>query len=134
MIFGIIMSFIMLIWGNSIVSIFIDSVETEVIRYGTMYIRMLSIVYVFVTYSEVAFGVIKGRGKPHIPMILSIIGTWCIRVPLAWILVKQFGFFGICLAIPIAWTTTFLMTVVYETIMAFKERKRRMKFGKQKIA
>lgn len=132
--FGIVMSLIMLFFGKVIVTIFIGSGETKVIEYGTMYIRALSTVYVLVTYYEVAFGVIKGRGKPYVPMILSTIGVWCVRVPLAWILIKQKGFYGVCLAIPIAWATTFLLTIAYEGIIAYKKQKRREKFDTKRIA
>jgi putative MATE family efflux protein len=132
--FGIVMSLIMLLFGKEIVTIFIGSGETQVIEYGTMYIRALSTVYVLVTYYEVAFGVIKGRGKPYVPMILSTIGVWYIRVPLAWILIEQKGFYGVCLAIPIAWTATFLLTIAYEGSVALKKHKEEVKVDKQRIA
>jgi Na+-driven multidrug efflux pump len=133
-VFGIVMSLIMLFYGRAIVTIFIGSGETKVIEYGTMYVRTLSIVYVLVTYYEVAFGVIKGRGKPYVPMILSMIGVWCVRVPLAFVLIKQYGFYGVCVAIPIAWATTFLLTIAYEGNVAYKKQKQEGKFDKQRIA
>ena len=112
--FGLAMTLIMQFFGSDIVRIFIDSSETEVIRYATIYIRSLSIMYVFVTYFEVSFGVIRGRGKPRVPMIFLVIGTWIIRVPLAWILIDKYGFYGVCLAVPIAWGAVFVMTILYE--------------------
>lgn len=122
LLFGIVMTLVMQYSGAAIVTIFISNKETEVIRYGTMYIRALSKVYVLVTYYEVAFGVIKGRGKPQIPMIFSIIGVWGIRVPLAWILINRYGFYGVCLSIPIAWASTFLLTIIYEGYHAYKKK------------
>ncbi|MCD6322748.1 MAG: MATE family efflux transporter [Clostridiales bacterium] len=131
-IFGGVMTLIILLWGDSIVSIFIDSAETEVIRNGALYVRMLSAVYIFVTYFEIAFGVMKGRGKTHVPMILSIVGIWFIRIPLAWILINQYGFYGLCLAIPISWLATFLLTAGYEISTTYKKKKE-LEIGKQRI-
>lgn len=121
--FGLAMTLIMQYWGSSIVKIFIDSAETEVVRYATMYIRSLSVVYVLVTYFEVTFGVIRGRGNVRIPMAFSVIGTWCVRVPLAWILINRYGFYGICLAVPIAWAVIFILTIGYERYSALKRNK-----------
>ena len=112
--FGLVMTLVMQFCGVFIVRIFIDAAETEVVRYATMYIRSLSVVYVLVTYFEVVFGILRGQGNPRIPMIFSIVGTWFVRVPLAWILINRYGFFGVCLAVPIAWTLIFVLTVSYE--------------------
>lgn len=118
--FGVVMTLIMRYMGANIVRLFISGNETEVIRYGSMYIRALSTVYVLVTYYEVAFGVIKGRGQTKIPMLISIIGVWGIRVPMAKVLISKYGFYGVCLAIPIAWASTFILTIIYEWYYSHK--------------
>lgn len=112
--FGLVMTLVMQFFGPNIVRIFIDVSETEVIKYATMYIRSLSMVYVFVTYFEVTFGVIRGKGNSKIPMMIAILGTWCVRVPLAWILIEKYGFYGVCIAVPAAWMVMFILTVGYE--------------------
>lgn len=118
--FGVVMTVVMQLYGPSIVTIFISSDEIEVIRYGAMYIRALSTTYILVTYYQVVFGVIKGNGKTHIPMIVSIVGTWGIRLPLAWLLIQKYGFLGICIAIPSAWAAMFLLTIIYEHTQVYK--------------
>lgn len=125
LIFGIAMTVIMQLFGPAIVTIFISGDETEVIRYGSMYIKSLSTMYILVTYFEVSFGIIKGEGKTYIPMIISIIGVWCIRVPLAWLLIQKYGFLGICLAIPLAWAAIFVLTVIYQWIQVLNKNRER---------
>jgi Na+-driven multidrug efflux pump len=58
-------------------------------------------------------GAIRGAGATLVPMLISILSLWVIRVPLAYILSDAFGETGIWWSIPIGWTAGCIGAIIY---------------------
>jgi putative MATE family efflux protein len=89
--------------------------DPELVRTGAAFLRIATVMYLFIAFMPVFQYCISGSGDTLPPMILSIVGTWVIMLPLAFILPKvtNWGVYGIRWAIV---TNAFLGTagfVVY---------------------
>jgi Na+-driven multidrug efflux pump len=58
-------------------------------------------------------GVMRGAGDTFVPMIISILSLWLIRVPLAAIFSGFMGESGIWWSIPVAWSVGLILTLIY---------------------
>jgi Na+-driven multidrug efflux pump len=58
-------------------------------------------------------GVTRGAGATIVPMLITTLSLWVIRVPLAYLLSHYFGTAGIWWSIPIAWTAGCIGAVLY---------------------
>jgi putative MATE family efflux protein len=85
--------------------------DPEVIRIGAEYLTIVNIFHIFFVLMFVIYGFLRGTGATLIPMFISVLSLWFIRVPLAWFLSKPYGETGIWWSIPIAWA--FGLTVAY---------------------
>lgn len=100
-IISIVVSAIVLIFGEFIIMLFTK--DPEVIRIGEEYLIIVGAFYVLFSTMFVIAGVLRGAGDTIIPMFISLIALWVIRIPGAWILSKHIGEKGIWWAIPIGW-------------------------------
>lgn len=66
-----------LIWIFAPTLIGFFSSETEVIRYGVMQARTISLFYFLLAISHCLSGILRGAGKTNIPMIVMLI-SWCV--------------------------------------------------------
>ncbi|NQT57833.1 MAG: MATE family efflux transporter [Bacteroidetes bacterium] len=85
--------------------IFLFNTNPEVIRMGHQYIKIASTAYFFASFMYINLGIIKGLGNTFVPMIISLVILWFVRIPAAWVMGKQYGIFGIWISIPISWAT-----------------------------
>lgn len=99
------------IWGNHMIGWF--NQDADVIKYGTQYLTIVSSFYLVFSTMFVTHGVLRGSGDTIIPMFISIISLWLIRIPFALYLSKIFGVVGIWWAIPIGWTIGFILSQIY---------------------
>ncbi|MDD4639556.1 MAG: hypothetical protein PHT63_07370, partial [Bacteroidales bacterium] len=58
-------------------------------------------------------GVIRGAGATFVPMLITTLSLWVVRVPLAYILSQHFGESGIWWSIPIGWTIGCAGAIIY---------------------
>ncbi len=99
--FGIVLVSAIIIFRQQLVSLFNN--DPEVIRIGAEYLTIVNIFYFFFIFMFIFYGVLRGAGATLIPMFISILSLWLIRVPIAAILSKHMGETGIWWSVPIAW-------------------------------
>ena len=77
--------------------------DPAVIEIGAHYLIIVGSFYVLFSTMFVVGGVMRGAGDTLIPMFITLFSLWIIRIPLAWIFSRHFGYIGIWWSIPIAW-------------------------------
>jgi putative MATE family efflux protein len=87
--------------------------DPEVIRLGDQYLTIVSSFYIFFTLMFVYTGLMRGAGDTLIPMFISLLSLWLIRIPMAWILSRKIGETGIWWSIPAGWFIGFLLSYLY---------------------
>ncbi len=74
------------LFSTNLVSFFTN--DQQVILSGAHLLRIVAICEPFFGLSMMVFGILRGSGDTKRPFIITIIGMWCIRLPLAYIVVK----------------------------------------------
>ena len=87
--------------------------DAEVIRIGKEYLMIVGAFYVIFSAMFSISGVMRGAGDTLIPMFISLIALWIIRIPSAWLLSREFGEVGIWWAMPIGWATGLILSFIY---------------------
>lgn len=102
--FCIAVSLLVVVFAKPLMSIFIESNETEIIQIGVQYLTIEASFYVLIGFLFMFYGLFRGFGRAGISVVLTIasLGT---RVILAYVLssVPAIGLVGIWWAIPIGW-------------------------------
>lgn len=108
---SLIVSATVLIFSNFIINLFTN--DPEVIRIGKEYLIIVGAFYIVFTSMFTITGVMRGAGDTLIPMFISLIALWLIRIPGAWILSRRLGETGIWWAIPMGWFVGFTLSYIY---------------------
>ena len=104
-------SLIVIFGGKYIISVF--SPDTEVIRIGTEYLQIVGLFYVMFTIMFTFMGVFRGTGDTLIPMFISLLSLWVIRIPLSYYLSEIYDETGIWYAVPVAWAVGMIFSFIY---------------------
>ena len=90
--------------------------EPQSVEYGVVFMRIVTIFYLFLTFTHEAIGILRGLGKSVIPMI-GMFGFWCVGRILYVTIALHFipDFRVICWAYPITWTCT---TVTFAIVLS----------------
>lgn len=75
-------SILFLLIPNTLVSLFIKSSETQVIKDGSYCLMVAAIEQPFLAISMVVGGILKGSGNTKTPFKVSLFSSWAIRMPL----------------------------------------------------
>lgn len=110
-IISVIVSATVLIFSSFIMGLFTN--DPEVIRIGKEYLIIVGAFYIVFTAMFTISGVMRGAGDTLIPMFISLIALWIIRIPGAWILSRHLGEIGIWWAIPMGWFVGFTLSYLY---------------------
>jgi putative MATE family efflux protein len=110
-VFGIIITALIITFRTQLVGLF--NSDPEVIRIGSEYLTIVNIFYLVFVLMFVMYGALRGAGATLIPMFISVLSLWLIRVPLAAILSKTYDETGIWWAVPIAWTVGLCGAFIY---------------------
>lgn len=104
---------IIIVWGKSIMTIFTAS--PEVINIGYHYLLIVSTFYVVFVVMFTINGLLRGAGAAMIPMYITLLSLWLIRIPLAYLFSKTMGLgeTGIWLAVPIGWFFGAIAAIIY---------------------
>jgi putative MATE family efflux protein len=97
--------------GHFIMSLFTN--DAEVIRLGDQYLTIVSSFYILFTLMFIYTGVMRGAGDTLIPMFISLLSLWFIRIPMAWFLSGKIGASGIWWAIPAGWVIGLTLSFAY---------------------
>ena len=92
--------------------------EPQSVEYGVVFMRTVTIFYLFLTFSHEATGILRGLGMSVIPM-LGMFGFWCVgRILYVTIALRVIPDFRvICWAYPLTWicTTAIFSIVLFRT-------------------
>lgn len=80
-------------WGEEMMSLFNN--DPEVIRHGREYLIIVCSFYIIFSSMFVLHGVLRGAGDTLIPMFITLISLWLIRIPIAIYLSEKMGETGI---------------------------------------
>ena len=87
--------------------------DVDVIGIGKEYLYIVSAFYIVYSSMFINMGVMRGAGDTIIPMFITLFSLWLIRIPLAWVMAKYFGYHGIWWAIPMAWFSGMILSYIY---------------------
>lgn len=73
------------LFPHYLMAFFID--DPEVIAIGVQYLRITYTGVLFVVFSTVSGAAFAGSGDTMPPMLASLIGNWCVKIPLAYFMV-----------------------------------------------
>lgn len=118
---SLVVTTVVVIFSAPIMRLFSDN--ADVIRIGQNYLTIVCAFYVIFSSMFVTNGVMRGAGATIIPMFVTLISIWILRLPLSWIFSHGFDIFGwhfpamgpngIWWGIPIAWTFGAIASFIY---------------------
>src|SRR5690606_30976268 len=94
---------IFFLFAKQLVAFFVPN-DPEVIKDGALFIQIMAPSFGLMGIQQIMNGVFNGAGFTKASMLISILGLWIIRFPLAYLLSKNtgLGFVGIWWAFPIS--------------------------------
>ena len=107
----IITSLVIVFTGHILMSLFTN--DAEVVRLGDQYLTIVSSFYIMFTFMFIYTGLMRGAGDALVPMFISLLSLWLIRIPLAWILSGKIGAAGIWWSIPAGWFIGLILSFIY---------------------
>jgi len=102
---------IVVLFKESLIGLF--NQDPEVIRIGSNYLVIVGGCYLLFSAMFSINGVMRGAGDTLIPMFITLLALWLIRIPSAYFLSGIIGETGIWWAVPIGWTTGLIMSFIY---------------------
>ncbi|MBN2167058.1 MAG: MATE family efflux transporter [Marinilabiliaceae bacterium] len=108
---SIIVMVVVFIWGDMLIGIF--NKDLDVVVYGTQYLKIVSSFYLVFSTMFITHGLLRGAGDTLIPMFISIVSLWLVRIPFAIYLSEIYGVIGIWWAIPIGWSIGLVLSQTY---------------------
>ena len=121
---SVVMSVILYLFGGRIAQIFVDEINVETINAAHTYLKVIAVFYFALAVLFVFRNTLQGIGKTYVSMIAGV-SELVGRVVAALILSKLFGFFGVCLASPMAWICADipLLLIYYVKVKKRQDRK-----------
>ncbi|HOJ49225.1 MAG TPA: MATE family efflux transporter [Spirochaetota bacterium] len=119
------------IFGTDIIKLFNN--EINVINIGHQYLVIVTSFYIAFSIMFVFHGFLRGVGDTLIPMFITIISLWALRIPISYILSKKIGVVGIWWGIPIAWVMGAILSFLYYKLGKWENKITIKRFGKEKV-
>lgn len=113
-------SVLIIIFRHPLMALFVS--DQAVISIGGEYLLIVGCFYIVFSSMFVIGGVMRGAGDTLIPMFITLLSLWLIRIPLAAVLSKHFGAQGIWWAIPIAWFMGMTLSFIYYRTGRWKKK------------
>jgi len=98
---SLVVTLVVILFRHQLMGMFTS--EPEVICIGAEYLLIVCSFYVVFSAMFVIGGLLRGAGATLIPMFITLISLWLIRIPASWLLSRQLGATGIWWAIPLGW-------------------------------
>ena len=109
--YSIIITLLIIFLGEPMMKMF--STDTEVVSMGQDYLVIVTSFYIFFALMFTYTGLLRGAGATLVPMVITLLMLWVVRVPLSVFLASRIGVDGIWWALPISWVFGFLFTWGY---------------------
>lgn len=111
-IYSAIITILILLFGDSMMKLFTN--DAEVIRIGNDYLIIVGSFYLAFSAMFTVIGMMRGAGATLIPMFITIVTLWVIRIPLSIFLSGgEMGVSGVWWAVPISWIFGAIASYVY---------------------
>ncbi len=107
----ILLSAVYILFPEAIVRVFTS--DEEVVKVGVEYITVVAPFYIIFSIMFVLNGVLRGAGATLIPMFITLIALWLIRIPASYIMAEEWGQIGIWWGIPIGWAFGMGLAFIY---------------------
>ncbi len=109
--YSIFISLVAWFFGMHLMGLFTN--DPQVIEAGYEYLVIVSSFYVFFSAMFANHGLLRGAGDTLIPMFITILALWLLRIPVSHFLSQKMGTAGIWWGIPIAWVFSWFITHLY---------------------
>ena len=109
---------VMMLFGENLMSIFTN--DHEVIRIGHEYLLIISAFYLVFSLMFSLNGVLRGAGDTLIPMFITLLSLWVIRIPASIFLSNRIGETGIWWSAPLAWIIGLAASYIYYLSVKWK--------------
>jgi len=97
--------------GNFLTSLFMNEIDTEILRYAQQYLNVVAIFYPPLALLFLYRNVLQGVGDSLFPM-LGGVTEFVARLLVIFTLPTILGYLGVCLASPVAWLATAMLLLV----------------------
>jgi putative MATE family efflux protein len=108
---SLVLSTIVIVFGKNLMGIFTP--DQNVIDIGYDYLIIVGSFYIIFSTLFVVNAVMRGAGDTLVPMFITLIALWGIRVPASYLLAGEIGVTGIWWAVPIGWGVGMILTILY---------------------
>jgi putative MATE family efflux protein len=109
--YSIFITLLIVVFGESMMQMF--STDADVVSMGQDYLVIVTSFYIFFALMFTYTGLLRGAGATMVPMVITLLMLWVVRVPLSVFLASRMGVNGIWWALPISWVIGFLFTWAY---------------------
>ncbi|MBM6860389.1 MATE family efflux transporter [Clostridium saudiense] len=109
---SIISGFVLIAFGTQFVKLFIDNPDAQIIAYSKQVLDISAIFFIPLGLIFIFRNALQGIGESFVPMMAGVAELGA-RALVAFTLPAFLGFFGICLADPIAWIAACVPLAIY---------------------
>ncbi|MCX5796228.1 MAG: MATE family efflux transporter [Elusimicrobia bacterium] len=102
---------LVILFGKPLIALF--NADPNVVAIGARYLLIVGGFYVVFSSMFVLTGVLRGAGDTLIPMFITILSLWLIRIPISTWLAGRIGTDGIWWGVPIAWAVGLALSAGY---------------------
>lgn len=121
---SVIVSLSIYFFGKPMLSMF--TTDANVIEIGYQYLVIVSSFYILFSSMFINNALLRGAGDTLVPMIISFIALWILRIPISYFLSREslgLGTTGIWWGVPIGWLFGFLASYAYYKTGRWKRKK-----------
>jgi putative MATE family efflux protein len=108
---SVVVTLIIILFGENLMTLFTESPEVKQI--GNEYLVIVSSFYILFSFMFMTNAVLRGAGDTLVPMIITLLSLWVIRVPASYLLSLRYGETGIWWGVPAAWACGALLSFIY---------------------
>ena len=99
------------LFGSNLMGLFTE--DEEVIKFGVQYLTIISSFYILFSALFSINAVMRGAGDVIVPMFITLIALWIVRVPFAYFMSDIWGVTAIWWAAPIGWAVGITLSYSY---------------------
>ena len=93
--------------------------DPQVIAFGTLQARTVTLFYFLLAFSHSVAGVMRGAGDTLVPSVINLATMWVVRIGLALILIKPLGLLGMWIAMAAELSTRGLLMLYRQRTSRF---------------